>query len=77
MSRSQAARLMLARAIVSKPRLLILDDALELLEREQERTAIVRVLFDAAAPWTLICVTEREDLRSLAEIGSASCRERV
>ncbi|MBM3769232.1 MAG: ATP-binding cassette domain-containing protein, partial [Acidobacteria bacterium] len=66
LSRSQAARLMLARAIVSKPRLLILDDALEFLERDEERRRIVGSLFDAAAPWTLICVTERDDLRSLA-----------
>lgn len=66
LSRSQAARLMLARAIVSKPRLLILDDALELLEREQERKAIAGMLFDHAAPWTLICISERIDLRAMA-----------
>ncbi len=62
LSRVQASRLMIARAIANRPRLLILDDALDQIDRAQEREEICRVLFDRTAPWTLICVTERPDL---------------
>jgi putative ABC transport system ATP-binding protein len=64
LSRVQACRLMIARAIATRPRLLILDDALDQIDRVQEREEICNVLFDHAAPWTLICITERPDLLS-------------
>jgi putative ABC transport system ATP-binding protein len=64
LSRVQASRLMIARAIVTRPRLLILDDALDQIDRVQEREEICNVLFDRSAPWTLICITERPDLLS-------------
>jgi putative ABC transport system ATP-binding protein len=64
LSRVQASRLMIARAIANKPRLLILDDALDQIDRIQEREEICKVLFDRNAPWTLICITERPDLLS-------------
>ena len=53
---------MIARAIAGNPRLLILDDALEQIDRAQEREEVCRILFDPAASWTLICITERPDL---------------
>jgi putative ABC transport system ATP-binding protein len=62
LSRVQASRLMIARAIAGNPRLLILDDALEQIDRAQEREEVCRILFDPAASWTLICITERPDL---------------
>jgi ABC-type bacteriocin/lantibiotic exporter with double-glycine peptidase domain len=55
---------MIARAIANRPRLLILDDALDQIDRIQEREEICKVLFDPNAPWTLICITERPDLLS-------------
>lgn len=64
LSRVQASRLMIARAIANKPRLLILDDALDQIDRVQEREEICKVLFDRSASWTLICITERPDLLS-------------
>lgn len=64
LSRVQASRLMIARAIANRPRLLILDDALDQIDRIQEREEICKVLFDRNAPWTLICITERPDLLS-------------
>jgi len=62
LSYRQASRLMIARAIVGRPRLLILDGSLDQIDRTQEREQLVSLLFAANAPWTLICITERPDL---------------
>lgn len=62
LSRVQASRLMIARAIAGNPRMLILDDALDQIDRVQEREEMCRILFDPAASWTLVCITERPDL---------------
>ena len=62
LSRVQVSRLMIARAIAGNPRMLILDDALDQIDRVQEREDVCRVLFDPSASWTLICVTGRRDL---------------
>ena len=58
----QAARLVLARAIAARPRLLILDDALYRFDDPESRDALCRSLFSDDAPWTLLCITSREDL---------------
>ena len=60
LSGSQASRLMIARAIAGKPRLLILDDALDPVDRERE--TLCDMLFSPDAPWTLLCISERPDL---------------
>jgi ABC-type multidrug transport system fused ATPase/permease subunit len=62
LSASQSSRLMIARAIVAKPRLLVLDDALDPVDRVTEREPLCDMLFDPGAPWTLLCITERPDL---------------
>ncbi len=62
LSASQASRLMIARAIVAKPRLLVLDDALDPVDRVTEREPLCEMLFASDAPWTLLCITERPDL---------------
>jgi len=62
LSHRQACRLMIARAIVGRPRLLVLDGALDQIDREAERARLIPVLFADDAPWTLICITERPDL---------------
>ena len=62
LSASQASRLMIARAIAGRPRLLILDDALDPVDRAQDREPICDMLFSPEAPWTLLCITERPDL---------------
>ena len=62
LSHRQACRLMIARAIVGRPRLLVLDGALDQLDRRQDREQLVSLLFSPSAPWTLICITERPDL---------------
>ncbi len=62
LSYRQAYRLMIARAIVGRPRLLVLDGALDQIDRKQERDQLVSLLFSPSAPWTLLCITERPDL---------------
>lgn len=62
LSASQATRLMIARAIAGQPRLLIIDDALDPVDRAREREPICDMLFHPNAPWTLLCITERPDL---------------
>jgi putative ABC transport system ATP-binding protein len=56
LSAGQAQRLMLARAIVGKPQLLLLDEALDDIDYENKKT-LLKKLFDPAAPWTLIVAT--------------------
>lgn len=64
LSASQATRVMIARAIAGRPRLLILDDSLDPVDRAREREPICDMLFHPNAPWTLLCITERPDLLS-------------
>ncbi len=56
LSSGQALRLMLARALAGKPRLLILDETLDDLD-ERIRLRILAHLTQAHAPWTLLVIT--------------------
>lgn len=71
---AQAARLLLARAIAAKPRLLIIDDALDMAGGPALRRKICRALFDPQAPWTLVCITDHPDVLSLC--GRVLCLEK-
>lgn len=62
LSHRQACRLMIARAIVGRPRLIVLDGALDQIDQRDERHQLASVLFAPDAPWTLVCITERPDL---------------
>jgi ABC-type bacteriocin/lantibiotic exporter with double-glycine peptidase domain len=62
LSHRQACRLMIARAIAGRPRLVILDGALDQIDRREDQQRLASVLFSPDAPWTLVCVTERPDL---------------
>lgn len=53
LSTSQALRLMIARAVVGKPRLLLLDGILDRLDHRETPDLLPR-LFDRGNPWTLL-----------------------
>jgi ABC-type bacteriocin/lantibiotic exporter with double-glycine peptidase domain len=61
LSQGQTLRLMLARAIAGRPRLLILDEALDPFSR-QMRQRILSALFDRQAGWTLLVVTHDQEI---------------
>ncbi|MFN2374895.1 MAG: hypothetical protein ABR538_00025, partial [Candidatus Binatia bacterium] len=61
LSSTQRVRLMLARAIVARPRLLMLDEMLDGLDLEAV-VELERYLFDGENPWTLVLVTRDPDL---------------
>ena len=56
LSTGQIRRLMIARAIVHKPRLLILDEAFTGIE-EHMKLSIIRDLYQQEYPWTVISIT--------------------
>jgi putative ABC transport system ATP-binding protein len=61
LSHSQTARLMLARAVVSRPRLLLIDGTLDRLPVAM-RHRIWQTLSAARQPWTLIVITNDADI---------------
>ncbi len=58
LSIGQARKLVLARAVAARPRLLVLDDSLDELDPDS-REEILRYLFDPSRPWTVL-VTSRD-----------------
>lgn len=61
LSFGQAQRLMLARAIVGKPRLLLIDELLDDMDLDVRESALGAIL-DPQAPWTLLLVTHSPEL---------------
>lgn len=63
LSDSESQRVLLARGVVGRPRLLLLDEPFRGMDEGQVRD-IVEGLFDARLPWTVVCVsTEPEAVR--------------
>ncbi len=63
LSSGQCQRLMVARAIIGKPRLLILDESLDNIDADSHKK-VIDVLFNEKSPWTLILTTHNPDLAS-------------
>jgi ABC-type bacteriocin/lantibiotic exporter with double-glycine peptidase domain len=61
LSTSESVLLGIARAILAKPRLLLLDGTLDLLDPALHSELIAR-LADPTAPWTLVVATTRSDI---------------
>jgi ABC-type bacteriocin/lantibiotic exporter with double-glycine peptidase domain len=61
LSSGQVAQLHLARALVLRPRLLVLDEVLDSLDL-QARNHVLKTLLAEDAPWTLILITRNPEL---------------
>jgi putative ABC transport system ATP-binding protein len=62
LSTNELARLAVARAIAGRPRLLLIDGLLDGLDI-RACPELVESLFDRTAPWTLVIVTARDDIK--------------
>jgi ABC-type bacteriocin/lantibiotic exporter with double-glycine peptidase domain len=80
LSDGQLARLMIARAVAGRPRLLLVDGLLDGLGAG-DAAAILDTLLDPAAPWTLIVATQRAELlerfRRVVDLDAAPHRSRL
>jgi putative ABC transport system ATP-binding protein len=61
LSTGQAARLMLARAMVGRPRLLVVDGTLDFLSDDM-LPAVLRRIAGPGAPWSLLVTTGRQEV---------------
>ncbi len=62
LSNGQAQVLMLTRAVLGRPRLLILDETLDHLMDAAERDILIDAIFAPGQPWTLAVVSSRADV---------------
>ncbi len=82
LSLGQAKRLVIARAILNKPQLLIIDELLDDLD-ETSRRIVLPVILNCQAPWTLVVTTHSDDLARLCDKaialpeGTVSTRQRL
>jgi ABC-type bacteriocin/lantibiotic exporter with double-glycine peptidase domain len=67
LARGQAARLVLARALLARPRLLLLDECIDAIEDPAARESLLRALFHPANRWTVLIGTKEADLIGLCE----------
>lgn len=63
----QSLRLMLARAIAMRPRVLVLDEVLDIMEETPERDELLMRLTDKSNPWTLIMTSRSSRVLSFSD----------
>ena len=63
LSANAISRLSIARAIAGKPRLLLINGLLDSLDI-RDCPQLIESLFDRSAPWTLVIVTARDDIKN-------------
>lgn len=66
LSLGQAERLMLARAIVGSPRLLVLDETLDNMD-QNVRAVVLPTILGPHSRWTLLVITHSEDVAALCD----------
>lgn len=64
--RSVIQKLLLARSIAGKPKLLLIEDSLEHLDSE-DRNRIAGFLFDSKRPWTLVMISTDKGILEMAD----------
>jgi ABC-type bacteriocin/lantibiotic exporter with double-glycine peptidase domain len=62
LSTNELSRLSIARALAAKPRLLLINGLLDALDT-RDCPELIAALFDRKAPWTLVIVTNRDDIK--------------
>lgn len=62
LSQGQIRLLMFARAIAHKPRLLLIDEAIDAIDDTAERDRLLETLFAPGAPWTVVMATRNAAL---------------
>lgn len=67
LSSMQAVRLMLARAIVGRPRLLLIDGTLDPLSDEMIADLLESLARDSRRPWTLLITTGRQAIKDACQ----------
>lgn len=72
LSRGQVQRILIARAIVERPQLLILDEAFTGID-EHRKLQIMRDIFDRSNPWTVINISH--DIQTVLECDSVNVLE--
>jgi ABC-type bacteriocin/lantibiotic exporter with double-glycine peptidase domain len=65
LSKGQAYRLMIARAMLHRPRLLIIDEAIDTFDLDALTCSIIPAICREDAPWTLIVLTHNPYLQPL------------
>jgi len=66
LSLGQVNRLMLARALVGKPRLLVLDETLDHMDADIRENVLPAIL-GRDAPWTLLVITHSDEVSALCD----------
>lgn len=66
LSQGQANRLMIARALAGKPRLIILDESLDNMDR-QIRSTVYPAVLGKDKPWTVLVVTHSDDVAAACD----------
>lgn len=67
LSHSQALRLMIAREVLKRPRLLLLDECLDEIEDVKLRSRIMAELFESQNAWTVVVSTKNPEIRAACE----------
>jgi len=67
LSHSQALRLMIAREVLKRPRLLLLDECLDEIEDVKLRSRIMAELFESQNAWTVLVATKNPEIRAACE----------
>jgi ABC-type bacteriocin/lantibiotic exporter with double-glycine peptidase domain len=68
LSEGQAMRLVFARALVRRPRLLLIDEALDSIKDAPGTDVLMESLFSKDKPWTLIVASASPDLLSRCDV---------